>query len=242
MKRILFLFLIVLSGNLIFAQDIIVKGIGDEIKTKIIETTDQTIKYKEYDFQDGPIRNISISQVYMVIYENGRTEMFNSPEDQAQIEVQTPPEETKNEDLPSGYKGTYFMLGAGVGRSYGGLGIRAQMRVGGNQGFGLHAGVGYYANAPVLATAGIKFFPWRDLYFNAQYGLVGVETTHGGSYYYDYNHDVLWGSSFLTGVDLTWGSVVGLGFNAAIGATHYSNNTSYDSWVMAVDLGFLVRF
>lgn len=84
MKQILFLFLIGLLTNLIYAQDIIIKRNGDEIKSKILEITSETIKYKEFDFQDGPIRNINISDVFMVIYENGKREKFTGIEGNTQ--------------------------------------------------------------------------------------------------------------------------------------------------------------
>jgi hypothetical protein len=77
MKRILILLLIGLSSNLIFAQDLIVKQNGDEIKSKILEITIETIKYKDFEFQDGPTRNINISDVFMIIYENGKREKFS---------------------------------------------------------------------------------------------------------------------------------------------------------------------
>jgi len=80
MKRFLFSLLIGLSSNLIFAQDIIIKQNGDEIKSKILEITSETIKYKEFEFQDGPTRNINISDVFMVIYENGKREKFTTTE------------------------------------------------------------------------------------------------------------------------------------------------------------------
>jgi hypothetical protein len=78
MKRVLFLLLIGLSYNQIFAQDIIVKQNGEEIKSKILEITIETIRYKEFDFQDGPIRNIIINDVFMVIYENGIREIITT--------------------------------------------------------------------------------------------------------------------------------------------------------------------
>jgi hypothetical protein len=59
------------------AYDIILLKNGDEIKAKVLETTDQQIKYKEFDFQSGPIRNINKSEVFQITYENGRREVFN---------------------------------------------------------------------------------------------------------------------------------------------------------------------
>jgi len=66
-----------LSTNL-FAQDIIIITDGNEIKSKVIEITSKTIKYKKFDYLDGQIRNINISNVFMVIYENGEREKFTT--------------------------------------------------------------------------------------------------------------------------------------------------------------------
>ena len=60
-----------------FAQDVILKKDGSEIKAKVLELTDQQVKYKDYDFQDGPTRNINIYEVFMITYENGQKEVFN---------------------------------------------------------------------------------------------------------------------------------------------------------------------
>ena len=60
-----------------FAQDIILKKDGSEIEAKVLEITDQQIKYKDFDFQSGPTRNINISDVFMITYENGQKEVFN---------------------------------------------------------------------------------------------------------------------------------------------------------------------
>jgi len=65
-----------LSFNAI-AQDIILKQDGSEIKAKVLEITDQQIKYKNFDFQNGPTRNINILEVFMITYENGQKEVFN---------------------------------------------------------------------------------------------------------------------------------------------------------------------
>lgn len=237
MKRILFLLLIGLSANLIFAQDIIVKQNGDEIKSKILEITSETIKYKEFDFQDGPTRNINISDVFMVIYENGKREKFTT------TESQTSNNDTKKEVSNNNYKGNYFMLGTGCGNSYGGLGLRAQWRMGGKQGFGIHAGAGYFPNAPILASAGVKFFPYKDFYINTQFGLTGYEYYYYSSYYYyDYDSHLLYGPSFLVGGDWTWGSKVGYGFNAGLGITYNINAEIISPITLALDLGFIIRF
>ena len=240
MKRFLFSLLIGLSSNLIFAQDIIIKQNGDEIKSKILEITSETIKYKEFEFQDGPTRNINISDVFMVIYENGKREKFTT------TESSTPKEDTKNEVSNNDYEGNYFMLGGGYGNSYGGLGLRAQWRMGEEQSLGIHAGVGYLPNAPILASAGVKFFPYKDFYINTQFGLTGYETYYSRTSIftgYDiYYNRVLYGPSFLVGGDWTWGDKVGYGFNAGLGLTLNINAEIISPITLALDLGFIIRF
>jgi len=75
-KAFIFLMLIIGFGIITNAQDIILKKDGSEIKAKVLEITDQQIKYKDFDFQSGPIRNINISEVFLVTYENGQREVF----------------------------------------------------------------------------------------------------------------------------------------------------------------------
>lgn len=75
MKKILILILLI--SNITFSQDIIVKKNQEEVKAKVIEISSSDIKFKEFEFQDGPTRNIAISEVFMVIYENGKRETFN---------------------------------------------------------------------------------------------------------------------------------------------------------------------
>lgn len=60
----------------IFSQDILYKKDGTEIKAKVIEITNSLIKYKKYDQLDGPIRNLEISELFMIIYQNGTRENF----------------------------------------------------------------------------------------------------------------------------------------------------------------------
>jgi hypothetical protein len=212
-----------------------VKKNGDEIKSKILEITSSEIKFKDFDFQDGPIRNVAITEVFMIIYENGKRETINKKE-VANTEVIN--NRTSNTQVSDEYKGNYFMLGTGFGNSYGGVGVRAQWRRGGIQGFGWHVGVGYFPDAPVLASAGVKYFPYKDLYINAQFGLVGYEQTYNYSGYND--SELLYGPSMLIGGDWTWGGKVGFGFNAGAGVTY--NLNYFEEFTVAMDLGFLIRF
>jgi hypothetical protein len=249
-KHLLFLLLVAFTGN-IFAQDIIIKRNGDELKSRVLEITSESIKYKEFEFQDGPIRNLKISEVFMIIYENGKRESF------AALENKNPKQVTKAEvpvvkEVPvKRYKGNYFMLGNGLGNSYGGIGLRVQGRFGGKTGFGFHGGVGYRPDGDkIFVSGGIKFFPYKGIYLNTQFGYTGYEK-YSSSYYTSAKYKLLYGPSFLVGIDQVWGRRVGLGFNAGLGVSYNINTytyTDYDftytssSFALAFDLGFIVRF
>lgn len=78
MKQFLItVFLLFVSGA-IFAQDIIIKNDGDEIKSKVVEITLETIKYKLFNKPSGPLRNVSKNEVFMIIYEDGTREKITA--------------------------------------------------------------------------------------------------------------------------------------------------------------------
>ena len=77
MKKIVLLLIAVIGlGITAKAQDVILKQDGSEITAKVLEITDQQVKYKDFDFQGGPTRNINISEIFMITYENGQREVF----------------------------------------------------------------------------------------------------------------------------------------------------------------------
>jgi hypothetical protein len=76
-KHFIILATFALSSVYAFAQDVILKKDGSEINAKVVELTEQHVKYKDFDFQNGPTRNINISDVFMITYENGKKEVFN---------------------------------------------------------------------------------------------------------------------------------------------------------------------
>jgi hypothetical protein len=63
----------------IFGQDVIIKNDKTEIQAKIMEIQEKVIKYKLFNYLDGPIRNINVLDVFMIIYENGARETFDVP-------------------------------------------------------------------------------------------------------------------------------------------------------------------
>ena len=75
-KHVIFIFAI-FAINLAFSQDVIIKKSGEEIKSKIIELTNNDVKYKKFDNQNGPIFTILKSEVFIIKYENGTKDVFN---------------------------------------------------------------------------------------------------------------------------------------------------------------------
>lgn len=59
-------------------DNIILKN-GNEIAAKITEISSDLIKYKRCDNFDGPIYSIKKDEVFMVKYQNGTKEVFNTP-------------------------------------------------------------------------------------------------------------------------------------------------------------------
>lgn len=60
------------------AQDIIYTTNGNKIQTKVLEINTVTIKYKDYNNSDGPTYVITKTDVVLIKYANGMTEVINS--------------------------------------------------------------------------------------------------------------------------------------------------------------------
>lgn len=73
----------------VHGQDIIYLKDGSEIKSKVIEIEEANVKYKRFDQQDGPLRNVSNSEIFLIIYEDGTREVFARPN---QAESQSNPQ------------------------------------------------------------------------------------------------------------------------------------------------------
>ncbi len=60
-----------------FAQDVITLKTGEDVQAKILEVGHNDIRYKKYDFQEGPTYILLKSEIFMVKYENGDKDIFN---------------------------------------------------------------------------------------------------------------------------------------------------------------------
>lgn len=75
-KALLYVAIVIFSAMNIEAQDFIIKNDKSEIKSKIIEISENTVKYKKWEFLDGPLYNIAKGDVFMLIYANGQREII----------------------------------------------------------------------------------------------------------------------------------------------------------------------
>jgi hypothetical protein len=94
-KRFSLVFFLLFLMKLSPAQDVITNKNGDEIKAKVIEVGQTEIKYKKFTNLTGPIFTVSKSDVFMIKYENGEKEVFNSETKKNNV---TPTVTLSNED------------------------------------------------------------------------------------------------------------------------------------------------
>ncbi len=105
MKLLMLLFAVALGASSLWAQDIIIKKNGDEVKVKVVEITGTVIKYKKWENIDGPIYNIDKSEVFKVKYENGQSDFFGAGTETKADPVPTAVQSTAKENKLAGTKG-----------------------------------------------------------------------------------------------------------------------------------------
>lgn len=80
--RFLYTILILFFTVNLFCQDVIIKKDSAKIETKILEVRQTEIKYKVFNYLEGPIYVININEVAYVIYSNGIRDVFNKTNEQ----------------------------------------------------------------------------------------------------------------------------------------------------------------
>lgn len=86
MKYFLFIFTIIFSTHLL-SQDVIILKDGDDIEAKVLEINESDIKYKKFSNVTGPTYTLKKSKIFMIRYESGDKDMFDS--DNAQVSQST---------------------------------------------------------------------------------------------------------------------------------------------------------
>ena len=80
-RRVWLGFALLFTTTVLQAQDVIVKNDKSEIQAKVLEITEDAVKYKQFRFQDGPVYNVKKAEVFMIIYQNGNRETFGQTTD-----------------------------------------------------------------------------------------------------------------------------------------------------------------
>lgn len=76
MKRILFLAAFMLLSTTVSAQDVIVKKNGEEIRAKVEEVGEQSIRYRKFTNLTGPVYSIARGEVFVIRYESGAKDII----------------------------------------------------------------------------------------------------------------------------------------------------------------------
>ena len=77
MKKTLLILLSLIGLNSV-AQDKIYLKNGEKIEAKIIKVTEVTIEYKKFNNQNGPIFEISVDKIQLIVYENGESQILQN--------------------------------------------------------------------------------------------------------------------------------------------------------------------
>lgn len=91
MKRIFILIFGLVSTVVCFAQDLIVKSDGDEIKAKVLSVDEDKVSYKKWSNKSGPTYSLSTDLIFMIKYENGEKDLFSADSDGKKSSVSTNP-------------------------------------------------------------------------------------------------------------------------------------------------------
>lgn len=82
----------------LFAQDIIVTKDAKKIEAKILEVSKNEIKYKEFNYLDGPTFVLGVEDINTIIYANGKVELYSNNDNNNQFAEKAEPEPTAQEE------------------------------------------------------------------------------------------------------------------------------------------------
>lgn len=80
MKNLINFLLMFLLPIMSYSQDIITFKSGEEIKVKVEEITPLNVSYKKFENLNGPIYTSKKTEIFMIKFENGTKEIFNTSE------------------------------------------------------------------------------------------------------------------------------------------------------------------
>lgn len=167
MRNITLLCLLIATSVCSFAQDIIVLKDNNIIRAKILEVGYYEVIYKKFNYEDGPIFTVAMSDIAMIKYANGdidSNKLFFYIHDSAPT------------------------IGIGLGLDYGILGVRYNHKLGEKNNFGYHLGLGY--GVDFSFAGGMKYYFIKETYIDITASLspkwvkyIYGCATIGGDYY-----------------------------------------------------------
>jgi hypothetical protein len=111
MKKFSLLFLFACFAMGTRAQDTIIRNNADIVVAKILEISPTEVKYKRFEFQDGPLYTELKSNIKMIIYSNGVKEHFG-PE--KPVALKNRPVNRTVDNHIDDYLGVYSYQGMGI--------------------------------------------------------------------------------------------------------------------------------
>ena len=99
MKKLFLSITAILFFQFCVAQDTIIKNNGDQIRAKVTDVNSSEIKYKKFDFLDGPNYTIKKSEVNTIRYSNGVRDHFEVQEREHDAYV-SPPQQQAYVSVP----------------------------------------------------------------------------------------------------------------------------------------------
>lgn len=229
LKNILLVFFIIMCLKL--TAEVIVLDNGTSISGKIINEDKKNYYLLDSDGIERTIPKMMVVEVRMKETSKDNQQNYLNQNENPEIDLTN-----------------YTSISLGYGNSYGGLGARLQHKF---SNLAIHAGCGYFpapiefADPAILLSGGLKIYlPNNQLYFDAQFGSFGIYAEEQYDYYDDYEtrQETLYGPSLLFGGDWMIGDNIGL--NGALGVSY---NLVDVEWIdctilLALDLGFYIKF
>jgi hypothetical protein len=82
---------LVISGPVLFAQDTIIKMNNESVPAKILEISQNEIRYTRSDIPNGPVYTIKKDDIQRIKYSNGSSDAFNSSQTAAEKPIDITP-------------------------------------------------------------------------------------------------------------------------------------------------------
>lgn len=78
MKKLIFIFILIVAANVLSAQDLIVRTDSTKVEAKITEISDYEIKYYDWDNQSGPLYIVAVDKIAYIKFANGKVTNYSN--------------------------------------------------------------------------------------------------------------------------------------------------------------------